>query len=489
MTHRKLFLLALLGLLALPASSAGQGIGVNGKARTYVSYLQVRDLVQDSVLAAAVPGEGSQRTLDDGTRVSCADGWCRFYRSGSDVGMVPFLQDFELNAWSGITGLRGYAHVRFRQPYGDGDFWPRMDSEAEALAAYVEYRRSKYLVKAGRIWESTALGFYNYDGGSFQVRLPTQLDVNLYGGLSLVRGLNQLHHTDLIGNVEPLDPKEDAYLMGFHARWRPSPMLAASFTYQRETTTNTSDLYSERIAGNARLLVKRATVDLELKYDLATESTNLARLALAFPLGSGLRASGELKKYTPYFDLWTIWGAFSPVGFTEARGRLDWMSSTGRVSVRAYGSYRKYQDTGIDDLPTGLKVRDDAWRLAAGGRYAIKEDLVFDGEYRRDVGYGSSRSGGDVSLQRTFGPGKYLGVRGTAFETFSEFRVGSGRVIGGGVQGALPLWTANLQASAMFYKHQESDQPRILDLNQARLNLILEIPIGNDPGMARGGDR
>jgi hypothetical protein len=41
----------------------------------------------------------------------------------------------------------------------------------------------------------------------------------------------------------------------------------------------------------------------------------------------------------------------------------------------------------------------------------------------------------------------------------------------------------------MFYRHTPSDQPRILDLNQARLNLILEIPIGSDPGMRRGGDR
>jgi hypothetical protein len=489
MTHRKLFLLALLGLLVLPLPAAGQGLGVNGKARTYLSYLQVRELVQDSVLAAAVPGEGSQRTLDDGTRVTCADGWCRFYRSGSDVGMVPFLQDFELNAWSGITGLRGYAHVRFRQPYGDGSYWPRMESEVEALSAYVEYRRSNYLVKAGRIWESTALGFYNYDGGSFQLRLPTQLEVNLYGGLSLVRGLNQLYHTDLIGNVEPLNPKEDAYLMGFHTRWRPSPMLAASLTYQRETTTNTSDLYSERIAGNARLMVKEATVDLELKYDLATENTNLARLALAVPLGSGLRASGEVRKYAPFFELWTIWGAFSPVGFNEGRARLDWMSSTGRFSARAYGSYRQYGDTNTDDLPSSQEIRNDAWRFAAGGRYAIRDDMVLDGEYRYDVGYGASRSGGDASLQKTFGQGKYLGLRGTAFETFSEFRVGSGRVIGGGIQGAMPLGAANVQASAMLYKHQESDQPRILDLNQARLNFILEIPIGSDPGMARGGDR
>ena len=131
MSQRKLVLLALLGLLVLPAPSAGQGVGVNGKARTYVSYIQLRDLVQDSVSATSVPGDGAQRTLDDGTRVTCTDAWCRFFRSGSDVGIVPFLQDFELNAWSGIQGLRGYTHFRFRQPYGDKDFWPRMGSEVE----------------------------------------------------------------------------------------------------------------------------------------------------------------------------------------------------------------------------------------------------------------------------------------------------------------------------------------------------------------------
>jgi len=165
------------------------------------------------------------------------------------------------------------------------------------------------------------------------------------------------------------------------------------------------------------------------------------------------------------------------------------MSSTGRFSARAYGSYLQYGDTDTDELSSGQEVRNDAWRFAAGGRYAFSNDIVLDGEYHQDVGYGSSRSGGDVSVQKTFGRGKYLGVRGTAFESFSEFRVGSGRVIGGGVQGALPIGPANLQGSAMFYKHDPSDQPRILDLNQARLNLILEIPIGTDPGMVRGGDR
>jgi hypothetical protein len=491
MSQRKLVLLALLGLLVLPAPSAGQGLGVNGKARTYMSYLQVRGLDQDSVPAATVPGDGAQRTLPDGTRVTCTDGWCRFFRSGAKVGIAPFLQDFELNAWSGIQGLRGYTHVRLRAqpPIGETYLWPRMRSEVEALAAYLEYRRSNYLIKAGRIWQSTSLGFYNYDGGSFQLRLPSQLELNAYGGLSLVRGLNQLHHTDLIGSVESLAPREDAYIYGLHARWRPIPSLATSFTYQKESTTHEGNTYSERIAGSARAQLQKASVEVEVKYDLATETTNLARLAIAAPLGGGFRGSGEVRKYVPFFELWTIWGAFSPVGYNEARARLDWTSSRRRLSLRAYGSYRAFGDTETSDIPEEFQVRDDAYRLAAGGSYSLKNDMVLDGEYRYDVGYGASRSGGDVSLQRTFAPRKSLGIRATGFESFSEFGVGSGRVLGGGIQGSIPLRSATLQANAMFYQHTQNDRPSRLDLNQTRVNFILEVPIGGDPGMSRGGDQ
>ncbi|MGM0669655.1 MAG: hypothetical protein ACQET1_08040, partial [Gemmatimonadota bacterium] len=154
-----------------------------------------------------------------------------------------------------------------------------------------------------------------------------------------------------------------------------------------------------------------------------------------------------------------------------------------------YGTYRAYGDTETRELSDDLQVRDDAVRLAVGGRYLFKDNMTLDGEYRYDEGYGASRSGGDISLQRTFGPGKILGVRATGFESFSEFGVGSGRVLGGGIHGAMPVAFARVQANAMFYKHEQSDRPGRLDLNQARLNLILEVPIGGDPGMRRGGDQ
>ena len=203
------------------------------------------------------------------------------------------------------------------------------------------------------------------------------------------------------------------------------PALSTAFTYQREGTRRYNDLYAERVAGSARLLLGRVTLNGEVKYDLATRTTNLARLNLSAPLGGGLRGTVELRSYVPFFELWTIWGAFSPVGFQEAQARLDWMSSSGRVSGHVYGSKRGYDQTDAD-APSGSEIRDDGWRLAAGGRVTLRDGLILGGEYRRDVGFGSSRSGGDFSLQQFLGRATYLAIQGTAFETFSEFRVGSG---------------------------------------------------------------
>lgn len=485
-TARKLFLSVTLAALVIPTPAEGQGF--NGTARTYASYIKTRGLALDSLPAESVPGQGSQRLLPDGTRATCSDTQCRYYTSGPDLDFVPLLQDLRLNVWTGITGLRAFAHVRGRQPLGDAELWPRSDEEFEALSAYVEYARSFYRVQVGRMWQTSGLGFNNYDGGSVVLRLPNRLDLQVFGGLSLVRGLNQPHRSDLISTVESLAPKEDAYLGGIHARWRPVPALAASFTYQRERMVHTEDLYSERVGGSARLLIKRVAVDMELKYDLASGETNLARLAMSTPLWAGFRGSAEVRKYLPFFELWTIWGAFSPVGYEEARGRLDWMSPSGRVSTHAYGSYRKYGETDAE-APEGYTITDHGWRLGLGGQLRVQPQLFLTGEYRYDEGYGASRSGGDVSIRRTFGRDAYLAITGTSFETFSEFRVGSGRVMGAGIQGGAPLGPATLNGGAMFYKHQQEERPRVLDLNQTRIHLSLEIPIGRDPGMAGRGNQ
>ncbi len=486
MSYRTPLVALSLCILLLPGLATAQGI--NGRARTYLSHLQIRDMVLDSVPEGTVSGEGVQRTLPDGTPLTCGEEYCQYYRSGPELGVIPFLVDLELNAWTGITGLRAYTHLRARDHLGDFRvIWPKMNEPFEALTLYVEYGRSFYRVKAGRQWQTTGLGMYNYDGGSVRMRLPHNLDVEVYGGLSLVRGLNESHYTNLISDVESLFPREDAWLGGIHVRFRPFPQVAGSFTYQREEAAGSDGLYSERIAATTRILAGPITLDGELKFDLATRQTNLAKLAASFPLDKGFSASGEVRTYTPFFELWTIWGAFSPVGFNEVRGRLDWIAPSGKLSAYTYGSHRSYEETSTQ-IPGSLSISDESWRWAFGSRYSILTDLTLSAEYRYDDGYGASRHGGDLSVQRFFGRSSYLALRGTAFQTFSEFRVGSGGVIGGGLQGAFPLASAKVHGSVMYYQHDQIDRPSLLDLNQLRMNLSLEIPIGGDPGLRGGGN-
>ena len=54
-------LLVLLALPLWPALSEAQG--VNGRARTYVNFLQVRELILDSVPAGTVPGKVHPHTV------------------------------------------------------------------------------------------------------------------------------------------------------------------------------------------------------------------------------------------------------------------------------------------------------------------------------------------------------------------------------------------------------------------------------------------
>jgi hypothetical protein len=385
------------------------------------------------------------------------------------------------------VGLRSYIHIRGRRPLGDHELWPRSQQDFEALAAYLEYDRSFYRVKGGRLWKTTRLGFYNMDGVDLELRLPWRIDIGGYAGYSLVRGLNQRHTGDLLSAVEEIPPSDDAYIFGINARWRPSPHFSSSLVYQREIRTDDAALYSERIAGSARVLFAGASVDVVWKHDLATNETNDGRIRISGPLMERWRGSLEVRHYRPYFDLWTIWGAFSPVGFAEGTVRMDWRSASGRAAGHLGGGYRKYEDT--DAGTNFLPMRDDGLRMILGVQLKPTGQFVVNGEYRVEAGFGATRSGGDLSIQHPLGAAGYVALRGTAFQTISEFSVGEGAVYGGGGDLAVPIGPAKAHGGVMFYHHNQKNRPQYLDWNQKRVTFSLEIPIGRDPGLNRRAER
>jgi hypothetical protein len=411
-------------------------------------------------------------------------------RPSNVISAVPLIQDVEVSGWGLTTGLRAYAQLRFRAAAGDAaKFWPSSDRGFEALAAYLELDRGVVLARLGRQWKTSGLGFYNFDGATLALRPLSWLTLEGFGGRSLVRGLNEPVVNDAIAAVEPWAPEEPDWLFGAELRGRPSNWLSAGAMYQRDIRRDAAGLYGERVSGDARLRLLQATLAGNLQLDLASGQVNDGRLRLDLPRLMGLSPAVEVRHYQPYFELWTIWGAFSPVGYDEVNASALWLDPSDRLSLRVSGGRRRYGEVtgGMSTLP----LRNDGWRLGTDAAFRTGDGWSLSGGYTIDVGFGASRSDQVISLRRDFGAG-YMGLSGMAFQTLDEFRVDKGRVWGGSADvGITPMPGTRIDGSLQAYRHGERYTGGI-DWNQVRGLLRFEWTIGPEPGRrgaSRGGAR
>ncbi|HEX6031346.1 MAG TPA: hypothetical protein VFY90_07930 [Tepidiformaceae bacterium] len=464
------------GLLFLaPAIAAAQGysadVSVNGGS------FELRGLRRDSLPESQVPGEGQRRALEDGTVVTCIpDEFCRWFPSG-DVESVSLLtQDLRAAFWPGIEGLAAQVHLRAR--YGSDDFWPRAEQELEALYAFVSYEDTDYRVRAGRQQRINGLGYYNFDGASFLWRGFDPVRIDLYGGWSLARNLNAPRTGSLLEDADEFAPDDRGLIVGIEVQGRIGSRATGAVTYQREIRDDRLALYTERVAGDLGVRVSRFSVELGIDYDLAFEEFNEASLRVSAPVAAGVEAMAQVRRYTPHFELWTIWGAFSPVGFDETRGWLAWNSPGGDVRLEAGGAYRTYEDT--DAGAQFAQLEDDGWR--AFGRVRWDRDAWFaEGSYRAEEGSGAARYGGDLALGRGFGPGRYVALRGTSSQNFSEFRLGEQVTAGGGLDAAWRLGDVTLTGGWTVYRLAYDGQPRVSDWTQQRLRAGASYHFGTEP--------
>lgn len=476
-------------LSALAAPLSAQGVVITGASSA--RYVDVRTLVNDSVTTAETDSVSDlYRRTQSGVLVKClADGWCRYQRAGSPANLVALMQDLDVTAWGFGQGVSIHAQLRARTAMGDArDLWPQAQETLEALAAYVDVDREHVHAKLGRQWSASGFGFFNFDGASVVVRPTGTIAAEAYGGWTLVQGLNRAVTDEAIAAVEDIAPDERSYLLGASLRWRPGSAASIRGQYQREIRTDRAALYAERIALDAELRRWRALLSGELNYDLASGSYNEARLRVQSPLGAGFDGALQVRHYEPYFALWTIWGAFDPVGYEEARADLHWGSGAGALLFGVNGGYRRYEDTNAG--LTAFPLRTDGWRVGASASMRPASAFTIDGSYGIDVGFGSSRSDGDVSLRWEPTRRVALGVHGVAFQNIYEFRLGTGRVIGGGFDLGVALRPdLRVVGDAMLYRNTATGMPGLADWNQKRGSIRLEWSLGGDPGQALGAGR
>ncbi len=459
----------------------GQSFRVSGS--TNLRYVDVRPFIQDSVPAGELDGTGLLRQLPDGQVVRCAPGstFCRGTRPGPSLSTIPGSQDLEMSVWGLGRGVRVYGQLRGRTSWGgDPDFWPRANETVNLLAGYGELNRDRYRVRLGRQWTASGLGFYNFDGLQLTLRPRAGWSVEGYAGRSLVRGLNEQRTGDALEAIEELAPNEPGLALGATVRYRPSPRLNLTALYHRDVRDDRRGLYSELARLDGVYRFGAASVEAAVERDVVGGEFNELRLrARTPPLGS-VALAVEGRRYRPYFELWTIWGAFSPVGFDEARLDATWTRARGEIVLRGETSFRRYDDTGME-VSLG-QFRSDGWRLGGTASWSPSPDWRLEGGVRGEVGFGAARSEGQARLMRRLDDGGVLAVRAVAFQRLYEFRLDHGAVVGLGAESSIRLSErARMSGSLTGYRHLNRGPTPHLDWTQLRGNLRLDWVVGSEP--------
>lgn len=475
--------LAALALMLAPAMAGAQGLRISGV--TSIQLVDLRPLVIDSVPASSVPGTGESRTMNDGVPATCptTSTFCQFERSASRVSATPLLQDLTIAGWGWIEGLSFQADFRARtQMSGNSNFvFPRYDDHFDVIDAYAQLSRAAWQARLGRQWTTSGLGAYDFDGMEALLRRD-QLSIEGWAGRALVEGLAEPYTTAQLAAVDNLPPQQDGYVFGARARYRTDALTAASLTYQRILIADRSGLYSERAALDASTRRLGAALDLGLTYDLATGDWNEARLRVGTGGIGTIGGSAEVRHSRPYFELWTIWGAFSPVGFDEGRATVDWRPRALPFAFALRGAYRKYAETNA-----GISLRTNGWRAGGDVIWHGERALSAAGSYDVDIGSGAANT--DVRANVRWMPSSALSLGSEAIvaQNIYEFRIGTGRIYGLSVDGSV-LVTPDVQLalSAGVYQHHLINGAPGPDWSQRRASLRLEWMLGRDPGMGVG---
>lgn len=477
-----LVLTALSTAPAAPAVLRAQSVRVTGA--TTFQYLDMRQSVTDSVPLGDVTGQGILRTAPDGNIVQCVtgDSVCRYLRAGSKVSTLPLLQDLTVSAWGLGRGVRVYARLRSRGVLSGADsIWPQEADHLDVMSAYAELNRSRFRVRAGRQFMVSGLGYYNYDGGSARVRVGRGFSVEGYGGRSLARGLNESLTSSALAAVEAFHPDKAAWLLGGRFSYR-AGAGSVSALYQREIRTDREGLYSERAALDGVYRTGWGELEGSIEADLASRVVNDATIRVRYDPSSRISLAAFARQYVPFFELWTIWGAFDPVGFRETGLTGSWHASGRLARIQTRFSYRRYPETHVDQVFGSY--RDDGWRASVTGTLGLAPSWTAQGSYLVDIGFGAAKSQALLRVQRALHRGMYVAANATAFQTSYELRVPEGTVLGLGADAQMRLSTrSRVTALATWYRHTGRGQAPEPDWSQVRATVRLDWVIGPEPGL------
>jgi hypothetical protein len=464
--------------------------GVRGTATTTVRYIELRPIAQEFVPFDQVTELPDGRFEFEGIPVSCVPTLgCIYYRSLDVEHAVTATQDVSLTAWGlGVQGLSFTTLLRGRADLGGNLTWPRGDDRFDAILAYAELNRGDFRTRLGRLRTASSLGFNGYDGASVLYGGVRNLNVEAYGGRSLMRGAYEPRSSALRGFEEFVIDSLGAYLVGGAARYQVVPGTSVALRYQFEIWEDRGGIVSERASMEVSTSQFRPVmVEAAVDYDIGFGRIGKAHATVRAPVPGNVILEVTGRRYLPYFEMSTIWGFFSPVGYHEAEGRVTWRPLAD-VTTWASAAWRRFEEANATVILRPLA--QEGTRLMVGANWRAAPGLSVDGSYRMDRGFGAFLSSGDAAVSWQATPRIALSVEGTAFQQIEQFRIGSGVVYGGGANADVAvLPTVSLMGGATMYRQTFDNRPGMEDWSQMRAWAGLRAGFGRDPGMRRGGAR
>jgi hypothetical protein len=457
--------------------------GVRGSATTTARYIELRPITQDTVAPELVTVHPDGTTTWEGIPVSCVPNvGCVYYRSLGVQHAIVATQDVALTTWGwGMQGLSFTALLRGRADLGGDLEWPRSDDNFDAILAYAELNRGEFRGRLGRQRTSSTLGLTGYDGANIVYDGFGPVSLEAYGGRSLMRGLYE-------PRSEALRPVQEfgvdtliTYLLGATARYEPFRGTRIGLRYQREIWQSRAGLVSERASLDfSTSQYQPIMFDGAADYDFAFGRIGKAHATVRAPAWFNLTLEATGRRHLPYFELNTIWGFFSPVGYHEAEGRATWRPAP---ALTAWGSvaWRRYEEANATVIFRPLER--EGTRFNVGANWRATPGIGFDAAYRMERGFGAFISSGDASVYWQATPRVELSIDGTAFQQIEQFRVGEGIVYGGGASANVELRrNLALLAGATLFRQTFENRPGLADWNQLRAWTTLRAGFGRDPG-------
>lgn len=385
----------------------------------------IRSIVRDSITDAEVQaGPTGGPVSPDGFAVTCFnDGYCHFFRPGEVRRGVPAMASTDLTLWGlGVTGLRVRVHARYYTDLAGEQAWAGTTPRLQLTEGFAEYIRNGLTVQGGRLLDQGRLGNAGLgvlDGARAALRFDrVPIDVSLYGGWGMARGTVLPVTSPAVNPLLDYNPGVRQIVAGGSVGLRLRD-VDATVEYRREIDPITDYFVAERAGISAQLRpFKRVSLVGGADYDMALAQLGTAEATLNYS-APRLWATVGARHYRPYFDLWTVWGAFSPVPYRGVNGSLA-VGVLKNLQLRGRGEWFRYEPT--EASTPQVNAKESGWRAGLEATVTPRPQWIVTGGAHTERLPGASSEGVDARVSWHPSDPITLSVEGGSLQRPLEFR-------------------------------------------------------------------